>query len=187
MTIRPDREPMKLYPPYRADGDRFLAAFNRNHPTTTIHRFESFRSFERQAYLYSQGRTIASPVQCTHKIPVGAKTIYERRPVGKCPDHPFGAVVTNAPAGWSWHNYGVADDFVFDGNPVKPGIDWSWDGKLPWDKMGAMAMNMGLEWAGSWRSFKEFPHVQKTYGLTITEAFELHRRGGLEAVWDAFG
>lgn len=38
-----------------------------------------------------------------------------------------GKVVTNARGGFSWHNYGVAVDCVFDTDPAKAGLQPSWE------------------------------------------------------------
>jgi peptidoglycan L-alanyl-D-glutamate endopeptidase CwlK len=87
--------------------------------------------------------------------------------------------------GFSWHQYGLAVDLVFDSDPVKPGLQATWDGKFPWKSMGKAGEFYGLEWAGSWKSFPEFPHFQKTWGLQLGEARELFEIGGLQAVWNA--
>lgn len=79
-----------------------------------------------------------------------------------------GAKVTNAKAGQSWHNYRLAFDIVplRNGKPV-----WGTKGddlKL-WQKIGAIGKSVGLEWAGDWVKFKEFPHFQYTGGLTLKD------------------
>lgn len=79
-----------------------------------------------------------------------------------------GAKVTNAKAGESWHNYRLAFDIV----PLRAGKPvWGTkgeDGKL-WARIGAIGEAHGLEWAGRWSRFKEFPHFQWTGGLTLKE------------------
>ena len=67
-----------------------------------------------------------------------------------------GKKVTNAKAGQSAHNYGLALDFVplVDGKPM-------WSDKHPaWKQAGELCPQFGLEWAGTWTRFREFPHVQ---------------------------
>ena len=54
-----------------------------------------------------------------------------------------GRKVTNAPPGSSAHNFGLALDAV----PL-------------WNRYGTCARLAGLEWAGDWTRFREFPHVQ---------------------------
>lgn len=79
-----------------------------------------------------------------------------------------GKIVTNAKAGQSWHNFRVAFDVVplRNGKPV-----WGITGedlKL-WQRLGAIGKACGLEWAGEWRTFREFPHFQYTGGHTLAE------------------
>ena len=67
-----------------------------------------------------------------------------------------GAHVTNAGPGESWHNYRRAFDAVplLDGKPL-----WS-SRHEEWQIYGQAARDAGLEWAGDWTRFKEFPHSQ---------------------------
>lgn len=79
-----------------------------------------------------------------------------------------GKKVTNAKAGQSWHNWRAAFDIVplRNGKPV-----WNTTGddlKL-WQQVGAIGVACGLEWAGNWERFKEFPHFQYTAGLTLDD------------------
>ena len=93
------------------------------------------RSYEEQAALYAKGRT---------------------KP---------GSKVTNARPGFSWHNFGVAWDFVvFDpkGQPL-------WDSPLM-ARCGKIGEELGLEWGGSWKSFKDKPHLQLKTGISLAEA-----------------
>lgn len=76
-----------------------------------------------------------------------------------------GKKVTNAKAGESWHNHRCAIDVVplRNGKPV-------WDGKDPvWRDVGRLGKEAGLEWAGEWKKFKEFPHFQYTGGKTLAQ------------------
>jgi peptidoglycan L-alanyl-D-glutamate endopeptidase CwlK len=36
-------------------------------------------------------------------------------------------------------------------------------------QIGKIGESCGLEWAGNWKTFKEFPHFQYTGGLTIAQ------------------
>jgi peptidoglycan L-alanyl-D-glutamate endopeptidase CwlK len=76
-----------------------------------------------------------------------------------------GAVVTKAKPGQSWHNHRCALDVValVNGKPV-----WSTTDPI-WQKIGEIGKACGLEWAGDWKDFKEFPHFQYTGGLTIAQ------------------
>jgi len=86
-----------------------------------------------------------------------------------------GHVVTNAKAGESLHQYRVAYDVVplRDGKPVW-GTTTPEDKQL-WQAVGELGLEQGLEWAGDWTSFKEFPHFQYTGGLTLAD-FKAGRR-----------
>lgn len=75
-----------------------------------------------------------------------------------------GKIVTNAKAGDSFHNYQLAFDFVpiIHGKAVWNDIDL-------FKKCGSIAKTCGLEWAGDWKSFKEYAHCQYTDGLTLSD------------------
>lgn len=76
-----------------------------------------------------------------------------------------GRIVTNARAGQSFHNYRCAVDVVplLHGKPV-------WDAKNSlWQDVGRIGKTAGLEWAGDWKRFKEYPHFQYTGGLTLAQ------------------
>lgn len=76
-----------------------------------------------------------------------------------------GRIVTNAKAGQSFHNHRCAVDVV----PVRNGKP-VWDTKDPvWQTVGRLGKAAGLEWAGDWKRFKEFPHFQYTGGLTLAQ------------------
>lgn len=79
-----------------------------------------------------------------------------------------GPKVTGAGPGESFHQYSRAYDCVpvLNGKPV-----WSSSGeggKL-WAKVGQLGKKVGLEWAGDWTSFREFPHFQFTGGKTLPD------------------
>jgi peptidoglycan L-alanyl-D-glutamate endopeptidase CwlK len=79
-----------------------------------------------------------------------------------------GPKVTGAGPGESFHQYSRAYDCVpvVNGKPV-----WSAsgeNGKL-WAKVGQLGKKCGLEWAGDWTSFREFPHFQLTAGDTVLD------------------
>ena len=76
-----------------------------------------------------------------------------------------GRIVTNARAGQSFHNHRCAVDVVpiRNGKPV-------WDAKdAVWQAVGRLGKEAGLEWAGDWKRFREFPHFQYTGGLTLAQ------------------
>jgi len=79
-----------------------------------------------------------------------------------------GNIVTNARPGQSYHNWRVALDVV----PIRAGKPvWGTtgvDGQL-WGRVGAIGESCGLEWAGRWKSFREFAHFQYTGGLKLSQ------------------
>jgi peptidoglycan L-alanyl-D-glutamate endopeptidase CwlK len=100
------------------------------------------RTYQEQAALYAKGRTAPGPK------------------------------VTNAPPGYSWHNFGVGWDFVvFDANDQP-----LWESPLM-ERCGRIAESLGLEWGGSWKSFQDIPHVQVKTGCTLAEARQRVKEG----------
>jgi peptidoglycan L-alanyl-D-glutamate endopeptidase CwlK len=77
-----------------------------------------------------------------------------------------GSRVTNAEPGKSMHNWRVALDVV----PLRAGKHvWGTTGADAqlWKRVGQIGESVGLEWAGRWSKFREFPHFQYTGGLTL--------------------
>jgi len=93
---------------------------------------EGFRTLERQTELYNQGRTTP------------------------------GAVVTNAKAGQSLHNYGVAADFVFR----REGYNAS---DTLWALLGAVGKKQGFTWGGDWNGFVDRPHFEMKLGYSLRD------------------
>jgi peptidoglycan LD-endopeptidase CwlK len=83
-----------------------------------------FRTYAEQDALYAQGRTAP------------------------------GNVVTNAKAGYSNHNFGIAFDIgVFDGG--------TYLGDSPkYKAVGVIGEDLGLEWGGNWKTIVDQPHFQ---------------------------
>lgn len=75
-----------------------------------------------------------------------------------------GKIVTNARGGYSWHNFRVAFDFV----PIVNGKA-QWNDLRTFKRCGAIGKALGLEWAGDWKSFKEYAHLQYTGGKTLAQ------------------
>ncbi|WP_420541694.1 M15 family metallopeptidase [Guptibacillus spartinae] len=84
-----------------------------------------------------------------------------------------GKVVTNVTGGGSYHNYGLAIDFALkldDGNVVwDMERDDNENGKADWMEVVAIAKNLGFDWGGDWSSFKDYPHLQMDFGLTMRQ------------------
>jgi peptidoglycan L-alanyl-D-glutamate endopeptidase CwlK len=90
----------------------------------TLKVISGLRSYAEQDKLYAQGRT--DP----------------------------GDIVTNAPAGYSNHNFGLAFDVgVFEGAEY---IDES----PKYKAAGAIGMSIGLTWGGTWTSIQDEPHFE---------------------------
>lgn len=97
------------------------------------------RSWQQQAALYARGRT---------------------QP---------GRKVTNAPPGSSWHNYGLAVDFgIFRGSTYLDEAEPRTTDRL-YREIAVVARNLGIEWAGDWKTFTETPHFQYRPGISSTK------------------
>lgn len=75
-------------------------------------------------------------------------------------------IVTNARGGYSAHNYGLAIDFVIVSDDGRRAI---WTVTDKWRRAASIAKSLGFEWGGEWSSFKDYPHLQMTKGLTMKE------------------
>ena len=104
----------------------------------------TYRDAESQAAIYAIGRTVKGPNPSILK--------------------PMGRVVTNAKPGDSYHNWRVAFDWVplVGGKPV-------WNDTKLFEKCGAIAESVGLEWAGRWTTFPELAHCQYRGGLQLAD------------------
>lgn len=139
----------------------------------------TLRDTHEQARLYRQSRTKgqvqAKINQLTARgFPVLAKILKEVGP------QKSGPKVTGAGPGESFHQYSRAYDCVpvVNGKPV-----WSatGEGGKLWAKVGQLGRKCGLEWAGDWTSFREFPHFQLTAGDTVLDLMR-QKFGGMPAV-----
>ena len=90
---------------------------------------DSLRTNEEQTKLYNQGRTTA------------------------------GNIVTNAKAGQSLHNYGLAIDIVPIINKKLAYGDYR-----TYEAFAAIAKKYGFVWGGDWQGFKDTPHFEYTQG-----------------------
>jgi len=85
-------------------------------------------------------------------------------------------VVTKAKGGQSIHNYGLALDIVllkdtnsdgkFESASWETNVDFDKDGKADWMEVVNILKNRGWVWGGDWKSFKDAPHFEKTFGHT---------------------
>lgn len=94
---------------------------------------EAFRSLEKQHMYYEQGRS--EP----------------------------GKIITNADAGLSFHNYGLAFDICVI---VLGKLSWEFD----MHKVATLGVGLGLNWGGFFK-FKDYCHFEKSFGHTISYYF----------------
>jgi len=137
---------LKLHPFIRPTIIELLSACaNKNVPIRIV---QGLRTFAEQNALYAQGRTAP------------------------------GKIVTNARGGDSWHNYGLSIDFCLlraDGKQISWNReeDLDGDGIKDWTEVVDLFLAKGFEWGGNWTSFPDYPHFQKTFGLTVQKAKKL--------------
>jgi len=119
----------------------------------------TLRSIDEQARLFCQGRSASQISAKAAELRVRwnrADLADLLCAVGPRP----GKIVTFAGPGQSLHNYGLAFDAVplAAGKPV-----WQTarpDERALWEHYGRLGTALGLEWAGTWTRFREFPHMQ---------------------------
>lgn len=95
-----------------------------------------YRSNAEQTRLYNQGRTTS------------------------------GNIVTNAKAGQSIHNYGLAIDFVL---VSEDGTKAIWNVTDQWRRVAAIGKSMGFQWGGDWSSFRDYPHLDMQRGMSLSQ------------------
>lgn len=95
-------------------------------------------------------------------------------------------IVTKAPAGYSWHNFGLAVDVVPDDASLA-GFQADWNiGHPAWAKIVAVGKSLGLVDGAEWRSFPDWPHFQLTGRFPVTptdEVRRIYRALGIRGVW----
>lgn len=120
--------------------------------------------------LITRSYVIGVPIVITQ----GLRTIAEQNALYAQGRSKPGPIVTNAKGGTSYHNYGLAFDFAL---LLPNGTTISWDMNRDGDKDKAAdwrevvgeAKELGLEWGGDWTSFKDYSHLQMTFGLSIDQ------------------
>lgn len=77
------------------------------------------------------------------------------------------SIVTNAKPGSSYHNYGLAVDFVLTN---EAGTAAYWSVNTSWKRAAAIGKTLGFSWGGDWTGgFKDYPHLEMTGGLSISQ------------------
>lgn len=82
-----------------------------------------------------------------------------------------GSIVTNATPGSSYHQYGLAIDFCLIINDKT-----SWEVDANWKKVAEVFKKYGWEWGGDWKSFKDYPHVEKRFGYTWRQLLDKYNK-----------
>lgn len=139
-----------LHPAIREEVKRLIDEANKvTGVDITIRIVQGLRTFAEQDALYAKGRTKPGPK------------------------------VTNAKAGSSYHNYGLAIDFAF---LVKDKGVISWDDKKDWDndkvadwlEVVQIFLKAGYTWGGNFKSIKDNPHFEKTFSIGWREMLKRH-------------
>ena len=110
----------------------------------------TYRSEEEQQVLYMQGRL--------NRFGITLEELNrKRRELGLWELSPAEAkrIVTNAKPWQSAHQFGVAIDLV----PLHGGKP-AWSDVETYKRLGEIAKEFELEWAGKWKRFREMPHFQ---------------------------
>ena len=125
-------EPAEINPTLRTNVIATMATLRREQAAAhlgatarDVRLSSAYRGWAEQAALYNQGRTTP------------------------------GNIVTNAQAGESWHNYGLAVDMVF----CTQNGESNWPDGNSWASIGAAGAANGLSWGGNWGS-PDRPHLQ---------------------------
>lgn len=95
-------------------------------------------------------------------------------------------VVTNAPPGHSWHEFGLAVDVV--PRSLLPVKGWVPDSIL-WGMITKIAESFNLGCGSCWQH-KDLPHLQLTGKFPVSptdEVRQLYTEGGIFKVWSAAG
>lgn len=88
-----------------------------------------------------------------------------------------GKQVTNAKAGESYHNFGLAFDVV----EIKNGkAIWK---NSNWNKIGMLGKSMGFEWGGDWVTRVDKPHFQIRFGMHHKTLAQLYKSGQREGIY----
>ncbi|MFC4402116.1 M15 family metallopeptidase [Gracilibacillus xinjiangensis] len=124
---------------------------------------------EAKEQLIKQSEEIGIPILITDgfRSTVEQDAIYAR---GRSED---GNIVTYAKGGESYHNYGLAIDFAIQPNPDEVIWDIEYDGnnngESDWMEVVSIAKSLGFSWGGDFTRFKDYPHFQMDFGLSIRE------------------
>lgn len=141
LTIETDDLPTELHPVVKERSNHLIQQSAAKGIVIVI--TDDFRSLEDQDALYEKGRSAE------------------------------GNIVTHARGGESFHNFGLAIDFAIktpDENIIwDMHYDGNQNGKSDWNEVVELAKELGFEWGGDWAQFKDYPHLQMNFGLTLAD------------------
>jgi peptidoglycan LD-endopeptidase CwlK len=123
--------------------------------------------------------TASLPANVCIRIVQGLRTIDEQNGLFAQGRTKPGAIVTNARGGRSFHNYGLAFDFVLmydkDSNGTFEALSWNTDydfdkdGKKDWQEVVGVFKSLGYTWGGDFKNIPDSPHLEKTFGYSWQE------------------
>lgn len=128
--------------------------------------------FERIAI---EGTRIAREMGATGYVMIsGTRTYAEQDALYEKGRMSPGPKVTNAQAGYSNHNFGIAGDFgVFAGSSYLDSTNAALASKIHKAVAAWVKANLPqIEWGGDWKSFRDEPHYQVKTGLTLAQMRE---------------
>lgn len=138
------------------DLNRLIEKSNRK--LVNVHPYVKNKAIELIKKAYAEGIYV--------QITQGFRSIEEQNELYAIGRTKPGKKVTNAKGGQSIHNYGLAFDIVILNNDGS--LNWNTSDKR-WKRVGQIGQSIGLEWGGTWKTFKDYPHFQYTFGLTLKD------------------
>jgi peptidoglycan LD-endopeptidase CwlK len=141
LTMESDDLPTELHPIVKEQSNQLIQQSAAKGIVIVI--TDDFRSMEDQDVLYEKGRSAE------------------------------GNIVTHARGGESFHNFGLAIDFAIKTPSENVIWDMQYDGnqngKADWNEVVELAKALGFEWGGDWAEFKDYPHLEMNFGLTLAD------------------
>ena len=141
-----------LHPKFRPSAIQAWAEAQAAMPTNVqIIVIQGLRSFAESNELYKIGRTVMGD--------------------NPTPEHPMGEIVTKAPGGSSYHNYGLAFDFKMITNGHEDNIVGP-----NWLKVVSIMESYGMTWGGHFpEGFHDDPHFENRYGRNWRDLLGLYK------------
>lgn len=135
---------------------------------------------------YNLANATAATLGCRYVMTSGNRSYAEQDALYAKGRTASGSKVTNARAGQSNHNFGIAADFsVFRGNTYMDAADE--DGGKPSHRNLARQVHKacsvhaavcGLEWGGSWKTLVDEPHYEVITGLSLNQKRNVFKERG---------